>query len=363
MLVQLTMILHICISQTLAKTANVVFRPDSISLLKNIYRIFLTKKEEIKYWFTTIRYKGNFMNIVLLQGGFSPERDISLKSGEAISKALKLLGHDTHIIDPACYYIIEDLIVAIRENNPDLVFMGLHGAEGEDGTTQAILKGMNLNFTGSDNHGSAIAINKYLSASIAKANGLLIPRQMIIREIPKNISAIIDYIKFPMVVKPNSAGSSVGVYIVDNEEALTTAIRDASTIDKHILIQQYIKGRELTVSILGHDTLPIVEIKPYIGFYDYENKYTIGKTEYICPAKLNEKEMEYVKQIAIKVFFESGCSVYGRVDFIFDEKDFYFLEINTLPGMREESLLPIAAKEAGLDYISLIEKIIKISMG
>ena len=302
------------------------------------------------------------MNIVLLKGGFSPEREISLKSSDAIEMALNKLGHDVCTIDPASFYILEEMMMAIRESNPDLVFIGLHGAEGEDGTTQAVLRGMNILFTGSDSQASAIAINKYLAASIAKSCGLNIPRQKILHTIPKDLSDIIEYIKFPMVVKPNSSGSSVGVYIVENAENMLTAMRDAFTFDKSILLQQCIKGRELTVSILGNDVLPVIEIKPFSGFYNYENKYTAGKTNYICPAVLNDLEMETAKKYAKKVFFEAGCYAYGRVDFIYDGTDFYFLEINTLPGMREESLLPLAALEEGIEYHRLIEKIIKLAL-
>ena len=302
------------------------------------------------------------MNIVLLQGGFSPERDISLRSGEAIAKALKCLNHDVYIVDPAEFYTIEDLMMDIRTQNPDLVFIGLHGAEGENGTTQALLKLMNIQYTGSNHQASAVAIDKHLTAYIAKVNEVKVPRQSILNEIPKDLKTLTDFLKFPIVVKPNSAGSSVGVHIVHNEDELKTAMRDALTIDKYILLQQYIEGQEFTVSILGNDVLPVVEIKPITGFYTYENKYTAGKTMYICPAKLTESQTEKIKIFAEKIFNSAGCSIYGRVDFIFDGNEFYFLEINTLPGMREESLLPIAAKEFGISYNQLIERIIKLSL-
>jgi len=302
------------------------------------------------------------MNVVLLQGGFSPERDISLESGLSIAKALTALGHDVFIVDPAEFTDIEKFIEEIRDVNPEIVFIGLHGAEGEDGTMQALLDLLKIRYTGSDHKASAISINKHLAASIAKVNGVSIPRAIVLDEIPKDLKKIIDFIKFPIVVKPNSSGSSVGVHIVNSEEGLLTAIRDALTIDHKILLQQYIEGKELTVGILGHETLPIVEIKPLSGFYTYENKYTTGRTEYICPAELDENQTALAKTYAETIFREAGCSAYGRVDFIFDGVDFYFLEINTLPGMREESLLPLAAKVHGFEYNYLIEKIIKISM-
>ena len=302
------------------------------------------------------------MNIVLLKGGFSPERDISLKSGEAIERAINSLNHTIHVIDTAEFMVIEDLIVTLRVLNPDLVFIGLHGAEGEDGTMQALMKMMNLKYTGSDHQGSSVAMDKYLATYVAIVNNVKIPRQRLLNEIPKDITELIDYINYPIVIKPNSSGSSVGVHIVHNEHDLLTAIRDALTIDKFILAQQHIKGRELTVSMLGHDVLPIVEIKPKTGFYTYENKYTAGKTQYDCPANLTKEQEELLKKQALNIFYSAGCSIYGRVDFIFDGDDFYFLEINTLPGLREESLLPLAAKEFDIEYNHLIEKIIKLSL-
>ncbi|MCL2064936.1 MAG: D-alanine--D-alanine ligase [Candidatus Cloacimonetes bacterium] len=302
------------------------------------------------------------MNIVLLKGGFSPERDISLKSGVSIEKAITALNHNLSVIDTAEFLVIEDLIVTIRILNPDLVFIGLHGAEGEDGTIQAIIKMMNFKYTGSNHQGSAVAMDKYLSAYIAKVNNVRVPKQKVINELPKDLNEYIEFLQFPMIVKPNSSGSSVGVHIVHNEEDLVTAIRDSLTLDNYILLQQYIHGKELTVSILGNDVLPVVEIKPMTGFYTYENKYTAGKTMYICPAELSEKQTEEIKKYAVSIFQTAGCDVYGRVDFIFDGENFYFLEINTLPGMREESLLPIAAKNFGLSYNQLIERIIRLSM-
>ena len=302
------------------------------------------------------------MNIVLLQGGFSPERDISLKSGEDIAKAIEYLGHDLTVIDTAGYLNIEDLIIAIRENNPNLVFIGLHGAEGENGAMQAIINAMNIHYTGSNHHGSAVAMDKHLSSKIAMINNVSVPRQVLISEIPKDVYSLIEYLKFPIVVKPNSAGSSVGVYIVQNEHDLKVAIRDALTIDNFVLLQEHISGKELTVSILGKDILPVIEIKPNLGFYSYENKYTAGNTVYICPAQLTEEQTKKAKQSAENIFRTAGCSIYGRVDFILAGDEFYFLEINTLPGMREESLLPLAAQEFGIDYPQLIERIIKLSM-
>ena len=302
------------------------------------------------------------MKIVLLQGGRSLEREISLLSSDAIGKAIIALGHELIRIDPQEYAEIEDFIISIKKVKPDIVFIGLHGKYGEDGVLQAVLKASNLKFTASDHLSSAIAFDKYLAASIAKIHDVPVPRQHILDNIPSNMKPYIEYLNFPLFVKPNSEGSSIGASIVHNYDELIAAMEGAFSYDNHILLQQYIEGRELTVSILGHQVLPVIEIKPRDGFYDYNNKYVKGKTEFICPANLTPSETKLVQMYAEKVFQTAGCSIYGRVDFMYDGNKFYFLEINTLPGMTELSLLPRAAHEKGIDFTALIEQIINYSL-
>lgn len=303
------------------------------------------------------------MKIILLQGGSSPERDISLKSSLAIANSIEHLNHELLKIDPIDYPNIEDLIIEIKKEKADLVFLGLHGGDGEDGTIQAVLRASKQAFTGSDHKSSAIAMDKYISASIAKIHDVPVPRQHILNSVPKDMKQLIEYLNFPIVVKPNSSGSSVGTHIAHNHDDLIVAMQDALKYDKNILLQQFISGQELTVSILGKDVLPVVEIKPATGFYDYENKYTKGRTEYICPANLTDSQTRIIQMYGEKIFRTAGCSIYGRIDFIFDGRDFYFLEINTLPGMTELSLVPMAAKENGLSFNELIDKIIYLSLG
>ena len=302
------------------------------------------------------------MKIILLQGGMSLEREISLLSSEAIGKAIIALGHDLIKIDPIDFVEIEDLIIALKAEKPDLVFIGLHGRHGEDGIIQAILKAANLKFTASDHIASAIAFDKYIAASMAKIHDVPVPRQHILEDIPSDMKQLIEYINFPMFVKPNSEGSSIGAHIVQNYDELIIAMEDAFKYDSYILLQQFIQGRELTVSILGHHVLPVIEIKPIVGFYDYDNKYIKGKTEFICPAKLTPSQTRLVQMYAEKIFQTAGCTIYGRIDFMFDGNKFYFLEINTLPGMTELSLLPMAAKENGIEFDNLIDKIINLSL-
>lgn len=302
------------------------------------------------------------MKVCLLQGGNSSERDISIKSSEAIAGAIIELGYDIDTVDPKDYSNIEDLIIKIKSINPDIVFIGLHGGDGENGVLQAVLKASGIKFTGSSYSASAIAIDKYISASIAKIHDISVPKQHLLNSIPKDMKQLLEYIDFPIVVKPNTAGSSVGIHIVDDYDDLITAMEDAFRYDKNIILQEFIKGRELTVTILDNKVLPVVEIVPKSGFYDYKNKYTKGNTEYLCPANLSVSETRILQMYAEKIFKTTGCEIYGRIDFRYDGKKFYFLETNTLPGMTELSLSPMAAKETGIDFKELISQIINLSL-
>jgi len=302
------------------------------------------------------------MKIILLQGGQSSERDISLRSSQAIAQAILNLHHDLVTIDPIEYEGIEYLIMALKKEKPDLVFIGLHGAYGEDGTIQAILRACHIPFTGSGHLATAIAWDKYISASIAKIHDLPVPRQDLLHAIPQDLKQLIEYIQFPMFVKPNQGGSSIGASIAYNHDELVPAMQLALQHDRQILIQQYIQGTELTVSILGDQILPIVEIVPHNGFYNYENKYTSGKTEYICPARLSPSQTYLIQRFGEKIYRTTGCCIYGRVDFLFDGNDLYFLEINTLPGMTNLSLVPMAAQQIGLSFEELIAQIIDLSL-
>jgi len=299
------------------------------------------------------------MKVLLLQGGNSPEAEISLRSSTAIGPAIKQLNHELVCLNPADFTQIEVFVSAIRCHQPDLVFIGLHGGEGEDGSIQAVLKAAGLPFTGSHTLASGLAMDKCLASTIASANKIPTPEQQLITA---NYSLQDIHIQPPLVVKPNSAGSSVGIHIVHNLDQLQDAITDALLYDNQVLVQKYIQGRELSVSVLGDEVLPPIEIKPLEGFYDYQNKYSKGKTEYICPAELSQIETQCVQAYTLQVFNALGCSVYGRVDFIFDGVNFYFLEVNTLPGMTELSLVPMAAKAVGIDFVGLIGKIIQLSL-
>ncbi|MDD3049877.1 MAG: D-alanine--D-alanine ligase [Candidatus Cloacimonetes bacterium] len=299
-------------------------------------------------------------NIILLQGGVSPEREISLKSANAVGSALEELGYQVITMDPADYLSNTELVTRIKQNEPSTVFIALHGGDGENGVLQALLSSEQIRFTGSGYEASCLAMNKYVTSLIASDCGVPTPKQMSI-----NSGEIIDVdfieseIKLPLIVKPNDAGSSVGIYKVESKKELSNSINAAAEFSKRVIVQEYIPGRELTVTILNGEALPVVEIKPLSGWYDYQNKYTGGKTEYIVPAKLSEEETLLICDYAERIYSALGCTNYARVDFRFDGKTFYFLEVNTLPGMTSLSLVPMAAAQAGLTFNMLIEKILK----
>ncbi len=300
--------------------------------------------------------------VIILCGGFSDEKEVSKKSSSAISGALIDNGFNVELTDPVDFTSYSDLINYIKHKNPYIVFNGLHGAEGEDGRIQSVLSLEKIRFTGSKHTGSAIAMNKYVSTLIAQSVAIPCPKQVLLNNNRNLSQEEINFLDLPFIVKPNCNGSSVGVYIVKKSEDADQAVQEAFRFDHEVLCQQFIPGRELTVSILGQESMPVVEIVPHEGFYDYTNKYTKGKTNYICPAEFTEEQTHEVQQYAKKIFDACSCSVYCRVDFRFDGEHFYFLEINTLPGMTELSLTPMSAKAAGLSFSELIKRIIDLSL-
>lgn len=343
------------------------------------------------------------MNIVVLAGGLSMERDVSITSGKLVAKALKEKGHNVILLDPFLGYekeinnidslfkenadFVDDISVATnipnlekiknkRKNKSnsdigdnvikfcsyaDITFLALHGDIGENGKLQGAFDVMGIKYTGSGSLGSAIAMDKGVSKDLFYANNISTPKGIILSF--NNKEDIKNWKTYPCVVKPCSGGSSVGVYIVNNEKELKKAINKAFVFETELIIEEYIKGREFSIGILGNNVLPIIEIIPETGFYDYVNKYQEGKTKEVCPAKLNKNVEEELFSQAKKVFKVLKLNVYGRVDFLVDNKDkVYCLEANTLPGMTPLSLLPIEARAANIEFGDLCNKIIDISM-
>ncbi|EDP74258.1 D-alanine--D-alanine ligase [Hydrogenivirga sp. 128-5-R1-1] len=289
------------------------------------------------------------IKIALLYGGNSKEREISIKSGKAVENALKLLGYNYKVFDPVKGF---EFIEEIKNYNPDLAFISLHGKGGEDGEIQSLLEFLGIKYTGSNPKTSAVCMDKVLTKKILSSENI---------PVPQTFSK--DNIKFPVVVKPSEEGSSIGVYIANNKEDLNDALKHLKDY-KNIIIEQFIKGREITVSILNGKILPIVEIVVDDGFYDYKNKYISSKTNYICPAEIDEKLQEKINKIAKKCWEVFNCKGAVRIDMIIDKNNTpYVLEINTIPGMTEHSLLPKAAKAIGLSFEELVNEIIEGALG
>lgn len=307
--------------------------------------------------------------ILVLKGGISPEREISLVSGSEIAKELRLSQYDVCELDPADYPRLADLLLAIEAEHPFMVFNGLHGGCGENGDLQAALQLAGIPFTGSLSKGSTLAMDKYIAKLLVAEEGVPVPKHILMRgkiledyNDPMDYRAITETLGLPIIVKPNDAGSSVGISMVEDIASLKEAVNEAFKYCSTVLLEEYIPGRELTVSILDDKAMPVVEIKPKAGWYDYQNKYTKGNTEYLAPAPIDEAMAHLAQLYALRAFNALSCSVYGRVDFRLDEDKLYFLEVNTLPGMTALSLTPMAAKAAGMSFGDLLETIIKNSV-
>ena len=288
--------------------------------------------------------------IAVLMGGPGEEKDVSLKSGQAIIKALNHNGYDVTsiILDTKLEKLVKDLL------SVDLVFLGLHGNIGENGTIQGFLDALGIIYTGSGPLSSAICMDKNISKIIAKNNGIMTPKWKLCN------TAIHDAkMNYPVIVKPNGQGSTVGLQIAHNESELKPALEYAFNYDNSVLVEEYIQGRELTVMLIDGKAQPVCEIIPSHEFYDYECKYTAGMSKYICPAEIDDNISNYVKKISENLFDLLKCENYSRADFRMDDQNkFWFLEMNTLPGMTDTSLAPMSALAAGISFNELIDKIV-----
>ena len=295
------------------------------------------------------------MKIGVLMGGNSSEREVSLSSGKAIVNACKKLEHEVKEFDPKEGF--DSLSVEIKK--VDLVFNALHGGDGENGVISSKLDSLGVKYTGSEEEASAICINKDKSKKIVKKEDYYTPNWVILKK-DDSKTPDISNLNFPLVVKPNSEGSTIGLSIIQDESKLIDAIKLARIYDDNVLIETFIAGREITVGVIAEESYPIVEIIPTHELYDYECKYTKGMTNYICPAKIDKKLSKKIKKIGLDIHQLLKCRHYSRVDFRLDENNIpWFLELNTHPGMTETSLLPKSAAAAGIDFNSLINKIIK----
>jgi D-alanine-D-alanine ligase len=292
------------------------------------------------------------LNITVMLGGPSAEREVSLRSGAAVAKALRSLGHEVQELDPRD----ESWVLPPKT---DVVFLALHGTYGEDGTVQRRLDELGALYTGCDAEGSRIAFDKVLTKNRCLKAGVPVAKFLVLNSekapLPKGWQP-------PLVVKPVRQGSSVGLQFVERIEDWQTALAEALKFDSEVLIEEKIAGRETTVGILGGEPLPIVEVRPKTGGYDYKNKYTAGRTEYFCPADFDSATAKRIQAAAFGAFQAIGGRDYARVDVMVRGSEPVVLEVNTLPGMTETSLLPKAAAAAGLNYAQLCQRMVELAL-
>ena len=338
------------------------------------------------------------MKIAVVCGGLSNERDVSITSGSCVARALREKGHKVVLLD--LYYGYsgkymdpaelfereqEDLRYSVREETPDIEkmiadgdgsrigknvieicraadisFLALHGEDGENGKVQATFDMFGIRYTGSGYLGSALAMNKELSKVLFRHSGIPTPAGIVLE---KGAESYED-VGFPCVVKPCSGGSSVGTSIVYSRDEYDAALEFAFRFEARVLVERYVKGRELTVGVMDGRAMPVIEIIPKSGWYDYKNKYQAGLTEELCPAPLSPEDTDRVQRLAERVAEALMIDVYCRADFLMDESDgqIYCLEANTLPGMTPTSLVPQMGAAQGMDFGEVCEKIIAVSM-
>jgi D-alanine-D-alanine ligase len=342
------------------------------------------------------------MNIVVLAGGTSTERDISIVTSTMVCKSLRRNGHHVNVIDVflgskqygSSQEFFNDnndldaLAMQLKEASKDvpalenqrklekqgffgpsvleyckaadIVFMGLHGSNGEDGKIQAVFDLMDIKYTGTDYLSSAISMSKELTKKVLVADGIPMPKGIALK---KGQPYKKEAIAFPCVVKPCCGGSSVGVSIVQSEDAFQQALEDAFQYENEVLVEEFVNGREFSVAVLDGKALPVIEIEPLDGFYDYKNKYSAGATKETCPANLPKDVSDAMMRWAERCCEIAGVTTYARVDEMLDQNNnIYCLEINTLPGMTATSLIPQEANAVGISYDQLTQMIIEISM-
>ena len=292
-----------------------------------------------------------FGKVAVLMGGRSGEREVSLKSGNAVLKALQSQGVDAHAFDPA-----EQALSGLA--NYDRAMISLHGRFGEDGTMQGALELMGIPYTGSGVMASALAMDKWRTKLMWSAQGVITPAFAMLNA-QTDFAKVIETLGLPLFVKPANEGSSIGVTKVKTATALPEAYALAAKSDPLVIAEKFVGGGEYTVGILGQQALPIVRIVPKNEYYDYEAKYLRDDTEYLCPCGLSAEVEAKIQVEALQAFAALGCKGWGRVDFLMDEQgQHYFLEVNTSPGMTDHSLVPMAAKAAGISFEQLVMRVL-----
>lgn len=297
----------------------------------------------------------NFGRVAVLMGGWSAERPISLQSGQAVLDALLRKGVNAFGIDVTKETVLKDLM---REEI-DRVFIALHGKGGEDGVIQSILEVLDLPYTGSGVAASALAMDKLRTKQLLQGAGLPTPAYIVMDE-NTDYDSIVAALGLPLIVKPTLEGSSLGMARVESVEELKMAYENAKGFAGDVLIEQWITGAEYTIAILGEEALPIIRLKTSHAFYDYSAKYQSNDTEYLCPCGLSAEDENDFQKLALSAFNKVGAAGWGRVDLMCDaDNKPWVIEINTVPGMTDHSLVPMAAKEFGLDFDSLVVEILQ----
>lgn len=300
-------------------------------------------------------------SVAVLYGGTSAEREISLLSGAAIAKGLEDKGYQVELFDTQSRLLTELLTLDI-----DVVFIALHGRGGEDGSVQGALQHLGFTYTGSGVLGSALAMDKVRSKFLfSQANLSTAPYRVIYADDVNNTDyvAILDQLNGKVMVKPSNEGSSIGMKQANTVAELKDAVIEAFKYDDSALVEQWIDGREFTVGVLGNLALPVIELRTPELFYDYQAKYKLPTTEYLCPCDLETSKQKELREIALKAFNLLGASGWGRVDFLMDDDgSYHLLEVNTVPGMTQKSLVPMAAKQQGHSFADLVEQILHLAV-
>ena len=305
--------------------------------------------------------------VAVLKGGRSLERQVSLKSGARVEDALKRLGHAVHGID-----VDHDLVTRLRESAPDVAFVCLHGRDGEDGTVQELLEIVGVPYTGSGVSACMRCADKVVAKHAMRDAGLPTPDFFAFSETAfkqlgaaDTLPAIEEHLGFPVVVKPADQGSALGIRFAASAADVPAAIVAAFSYSEKVLLERHVHGRELAVSILGDEALPVVEAVPREeDFYDFAARYTIGRTSFVCPAELGDELTARAQTLALDVFRLLGCRGFARVDLMLEEgtEELYVLESNVIPGLTETSLLPQAAEVAGISFDELIGRIVDLAV-
>jgi D-alanine-D-alanine ligase len=305
------------------------------------------------------------LKVAVLKGGRSLERGVSLRSGARVEDALRRLGHEALPIDAG-----GDLVKRLAAGRPDVVFVAMHGLGGEDGTVQELLEILDVPFTGPGVAACARCMDKVLAKHELRDAGVSTPdwfafNETAFRELgaADALSDLEERLGFPLVVKPSRGGSALGVKFAASWFEVPEALVSAFSYDDRVLLERFVEGRELAVSVLGREALPVVEAIPSDGDrYDFEARYEIGRTEFVCPAELGEDDSAAVTAAALAAYEALGCSGFSRVDLILSATGPQVLEVNAIPGLTDTSLLPQAAEAAGMAFEQLVERILELAL-